>query len=300
MDDIAPSVWPEKGACSLVAVAENAVYAPVDGSRAMRDDTVGVEYLKKAIESCQSRGIDVLLTYIPFAAAEEWQLEANRVPEIAAEYGVDYIDFLDLGVIDYDVDCSDAGSHINPSGARKVTEYLGRYIMDRYDIPDRRGDPDYANWYDDYKTYTQFKIDVLVGQTDVKRYLMLLQDKHLSSILYLAPSELWHGDSIYEKLLANMGIESEKLNTDRPTLAVVDNKAGTVSYLAPGEETDASFGRLAFVQGEGAYQAVLDGAVQLEMTDQTMGAAVVNNATDSIVTTSMFTASTATSFTKVA
>ena len=36
--------------------------------------------------------------------------------------------------------------HCNASGAMKVTTYFGDYISQHYDIPDRRGDPDYSEW----------------------------------------------------------------------------------------------------------------------------------------------------------
>ena len=34
-------------------------------------DSVGVEYLRRMIEECQNRNIEVMLTYLPFPASEE-------------------------------------------------------------------------------------------------------------------------------------------------------------------------------------------------------------------------------------
>ena len=36
-------------------------------------------------------------------------------------------------VADYATDCFDAHEHLNPSGARKVSDYLGRYVTEHYD-----------------------------------------------------------------------------------------------------------------------------------------------------------------------
>ena len=40
--------------------------------------------------------------------------------------------------------------HLNYYGAGKYTDYLAQYLIDNYDIPDRRGDDRYSSWEDDY------------------------------------------------------------------------------------------------------------------------------------------------------
>ena len=288
MNDFVPGATPEKGAESRIAVAENAVFTPIDRSRVLTDDTVGVAYLRKAIELCQQRGIDVLLTYLPFPASEGEQMEANRIYEIAAEYGVDYINFLDMDLVDFTVDSYDPVSHLNPSGARKVTDYLGKYIREHYDVPDRRQDPAYAGWYEDYEAYTKFKLDNLGAQTDLKNYLMLLQDKHLSACVYLAENELWHS-GVYERLLANMGVDSGQLRPEGPTLAVVDNMTGSVVYLGAGEKAETGFGETRFVEKNGAYGVRINGGgVMVLQSNASLGAVVVDNASGAAATSSQF------------
>ena len=63
----------------------------------LEKDTVSIEYLEKLITDCQARGINILLTYLPFPASEEEQLEAHRLYDIALQYDVGYLNFLDLG-----------------------------------------------------------------------------------------------------------------------------------------------------------------------------------------------------------
>ena len=36
--------------------------------------------------------------------------------------------------------------HVNILGAEKFTRFMGKYIATYYEIPDRRGDPDFADW----------------------------------------------------------------------------------------------------------------------------------------------------------
>ena len=47
-------------------------------------------------------------------------------------------------------DCyRDHGSHLNYAAACKVTEYLGAYVRDNYDIESRRDDSQIAEYWDE-------------------------------------------------------------------------------------------------------------------------------------------------------
>ena len=98
---------------------------------------------------------------MPFPADEINQRSANTVYDIAAEYGVNYINFLHMDIVDYNTDCRDASSHLNPSGGYKVTDYIGQYITEHYDIPDQRNNPAFDSWYEDYRKWIEEKINFL-------------------------------------------------------------------------------------------------------------------------------------------
>ena len=96
---------------------------------------------------------------------------------IAEAYGVDFIDFVSMDqVTDYATDCFDANEHLNPSGARKVSDYLGRYIAEHYEIADRRGEAAYAAWADDTTAYRTKKLADFQNQGGLESALMLLHD----------------------------------------------------------------------------------------------------------------------------
>ena len=96
---------------------------------------------------------------------------------IAEAYGVDFIDFVSMDqVTDYATDCFDANEHLNPSGARKVSDYLGRYIAEHYEIADRRGEAAYAAWADDTAAYRAKKLADFQNQGGLESALMLLHD----------------------------------------------------------------------------------------------------------------------------
>ena len=138
----------------------------------------------------KERGIEVLLTYLPFPAWEEAQKEANRVYDIAAEYGVEYINFLELDLINYKTDCSD-DQHINLSGGRKVTEYLGQYIIDHYDVADHRNNAAYENWHEDYRNYRDNMVNGLYSYTSLDYYLLYLYDKEYLTFIEINSPEIW-------------------------------------------------------------------------------------------------------------
>lgn len=100
-----------------------------------------VEYLKKSIELCQSKGIQVMIFKVP-AHSPNWSRDYDeQISNIAKEYGLSYINFDDkndeMG-LDYSTDTPDGGSHLNASGAVKYSRYLGEYIRENYIVSDRR------------------------------------------------------------------------------------------------------------------------------------------------------------------
>ncbi len=205
-EDFSYEVNLEKGAESRIDVAVPENYPMISKDEVMQDmDTVGMEYLCRIIEDCQSRGIEVLLTHLPYPCVSDWQKAGNSVYAIAEKYGVNYIDFVGMNnVVDYMTDCYDKASHLNPSGARKVSDYLGNYIVMNYDVPDRRGDVKYAKWHEDFDKYTQLKIENLQAQTELDSYLMLLRDENLNACVYISAESGYLQDPVFHKLLANM------------------------------------------------------------------------------------------------
>jgi hypothetical protein len=168
---------------------------------------------------------------------------------------VDYINFLETDVVNYDVDCHDSYSHLNASGARKVTDYLGDYMQTTYGITDHRGTAEYAAWDEDYADYLAYKTEKLQEKESLKNYLMLLADKDYSFCIYVKnDSGMWKDEVPYGELFENLawgnpldGL-SEAIEQGKEYLVVVDNDAGNVIECV-GEETlkeAASFGTISY------------------------------------------------------
>lgn len=233
--DFSPNYSVEKGGETRIQVTPVAGLEKINSDQKLMESTVAEMYLRKMIESCQQRGIEVLLTYLPFPASEEKQRAANSVYDIAEEYGVSYLNFLDMDTIFYPTDCYDDNSHLNASGAKKVTEYLGNYIVQNYDIPDQRSNPLYANWITDYEQYKQMKDRFLQEEEDIHNFLMLLADKEYESNIEIYDESLYTDPTIQD-LLKNLGIEETKVTDRKNTGENTDAKIGISVFDALSQE----------------------------------------------------------------
>ena len=105
-------------------------------------------YMEKIKRLCEKNGADLLLVSAPSPKNYNYK-KHNSLEEYARENNLPYVDlnmkFRDIG-IDWKQDSYDRGDHLNISGARKVTAYIGQYLADNYDLPDRRNDDGWRAW----------------------------------------------------------------------------------------------------------------------------------------------------------
>lgn len=114
-------------------------------------------YMEKIKRLCEKNGADLLLVSAPSPKNYNYK-KHNSLEEYARENNLPYVDlnmkFRDIG-IDWKMDSYDRGDHLNISGARKVTAYIGEYLADNYDLPDRRNDDGWREWDDLAKEYLE-------------------------------------------------------------------------------------------------------------------------------------------------
>lgn len=268
--DFALEAAVEKGAESRIAVHPPADFSNVNREAVFEEDSLGKEYLIRMIGECKARGIEVLLTFVPFPASEGYWKEANCVYEIADAQNVEYINFLELDVVDYRTDCYDADSHLNPSGARKVTEYLGSFLRDHYAVPDRREDSGYSHWNWDYERYYDHKLEWMWECETGYEFLMLLADDDFSFVMELSNSALKQ-DEQFLHLLRNLGADPEQL-TDGITYLVADRARGTMEYIPQTEleagDVETGLGTLHLAREQGASVLYLNGSECIRATNQ--------------------------------
>lgn len=114
-------------------------------------------YMEKIKRLCEKNGADLLLVSAPSPKNYNYK-KHNSLEEYARENDLPYVDlnmkFRDIG-IDWKLDSYDRGDHLNISGARKVTAYIGEYLADNYDLPDRRNDDGWREWDDLAREYLE-------------------------------------------------------------------------------------------------------------------------------------------------
>ncbi len=105
-------------------------------------------YLIKIIEYAKKNDIELFLIVTPYITTDEDETVYNRIKEIAQQYGLQFnstnYDYDEIG-LDFEKDFNDY-SHLNYWGSCKFTDYLGKQLLERYEIPDRRGEEGFESW----------------------------------------------------------------------------------------------------------------------------------------------------------
>lgn len=302
-NDFVPESSCEKGAESRVGVTMCAPPPTIEKHKYNQTATVAKDYLDKIITLCQDNGIEILLVYVPYGHMKEDDvLNANYGYVVAEEYGINYVNFIDTNIgMNYLTDCYDTNAHLNPSGAKKITRYLGAYIKQHYSIPDHKQDEEYQEWNNALAEYKQYKIDNIVEEKTLTNYLMLLADDDVSCIYYMTEESGLSENSWIMHLLNNfkcniLTIEGE----NKGTLNIIDTKSGTAITLSDKKETlqNTSFGTIEYDGMNGTLYINDSGENYLEYTGAVpdIQIIVIDNRTGEVVDTKSFVVSQQTNF----
>lgn len=237
-EDITPAPNPEKGALPLVNIRYPDLWeenAPPAAERPQQEP-VGMRYLKRLIEELQQEDIDILLTYLPYSKSAALQMESGLAKDIAEEYNLWYLDLYNGNTIDAAYDCADGLAHVNISGARKLTAELGAYIREHYNIvPDRRGEAQYAGWYDASAAAEEYNVRRMQSQKQLWMYLLFLTDARYDVVLLADQSPLLE-DAKFASLWQAVGVPADALRADEKLLIVcpTDSRAEVFSVSDTG------------------------------------------------------------------
>lgn len=112
-------------------------------------------YLQLLVDTIRAAGATPVIEAAP--SLKSWSSRRhNEISRIAAEMGVDFIDYnemLDQIGIDWSCDTRDGGDHLNNSGAQKTTSMIGKVMAEKFDLPDHRGDAAYSAWDGTYQAF---------------------------------------------------------------------------------------------------------------------------------------------------
>jgi len=209
--------------------ARYGVAVPMDIDRVPAQDVTegsdgANDYIRGFVKICEDAGVQVCFMRVPYPASVENQRAENRAMKLAEELGIEVIDMMDdvegapelLGenvitsgelsspVVDWDTDLVDPNAHLNAYGAYKVSLFLGEWLKRVYGFTDKREDPDYANWNEDFeKVYIPALNTDLKLQSDFKTCLMLSAYPEYETELQV--TEHYQPDEVCGKLIKEHG-----------------------------------------------------------------------------------------------
>ncbi len=106
------------------------------------------EYLRELCEYLKNKNQKTLFIVTPKWIDEEYQSKMNYMKQIVENYGFQYINLNeehdDIGY-SFATDFKE-GAHTNILGAKKCSDYLGKYLQETYQIEDKRGKAGYESW----------------------------------------------------------------------------------------------------------------------------------------------------------
>ncbi len=183
-------------------IIDKSDYQIIETENTYRTDTAGFLYLEKIIEECEDRGIELLLMEVPFCRSKKDQTVMNAVSKMAKEHEVPFLELTREGLVDYGVDYGDSG-HVNLFGSKKITQYMGDYLKEKYELQDYRQVEETAEkWDADYEKYQQFKFQKMQSEKEMKRYVQWLSDDRYSCSLYQEKEP----EGLLEKELAQLDL----------------------------------------------------------------------------------------------
>lgn len=253
------SHYETKGYVPRFEMSEEENYEPFSENDTDEQETLMplmVEYAQKIEELCKQNGIRLILVKNPTIATNV--KFHNTVKAFADEKRLEFIDFnekdnyrkLDFN---FSTDMSDGG-HPNIAGAAKITDYLGKVLIERYGVVSHKNDV----WEATEQYHQELKdIFSLPYETDVVRYLKKLDSNRFSVFI-----------SVKDE--ASFGLSQEAIDAVRALGFEFDMEGKTrYSYIAI--KTD-----------EGLYEAVSDQKLSKKDTFQkgTIGYWVVSAGMD--------------------
>lgn len=133
--------------------------------------------MRDLLDYLSSEGLNAMFYVNPFSYQHDGIKPLfNTLAKIIDEYGYTFVnanDHYDELVMDPERDFYNV-NHVNYLGAYKVTDYWGRYLTEHFDLPDHRGDEDYADWDSEYEDFATFAEDF---DTEYRTtYGLLLED----------------------------------------------------------------------------------------------------------------------------
>lgn len=141
-------------------------------------DEKNLVYLDEMLQICQENNIELMLFKSP---KENWhKYETEAIRQIAAQRELEFVDYNEL-FFNHEIELDIAqdfrdGDHLNDYGAEKISVHFGKYLQQKYQLPDRRNGNTKNSW-DEACFYKQRSgWQEFMAATTAKECLEMIQD----------------------------------------------------------------------------------------------------------------------------
>lgn len=245
-------------------------------------------YIKKMKELCKKNNCDLIL--IRGYGSKNWSWgEYNAISELSEQFGLDYLDLAlcekEIG-FDWQTDSSD-GKHHNVIGTKKWTDYLGDYLLSKYDFVDRRGDDTYQEFESEREGYENLIVAMnqkieLSSAINLNQYLdtLLNLEKEGNSIFISVSDEASYSltDSA-QSVLNAIGFKLKLIDKYRYSYYAVmdDGKVIEEACDNAGCETESELNNgTKYKIASGGYDSELTASITINGEEQIQGGRGIN------------------------
>lgn len=196
------------------------------------------KYYIKMIELAKKHNIPFVTIIAPYNIPQSEYGYFKYAEKIAKEHDVPFINInedYDSINLDFKKDFSDA-THLNNSGAKKLSIYLGDYLKQNYDIPDHRGDEKYESWQIYSEVFTRYYHNQLKNESDWVKYIKKAEsDGNYSYIMMINGYDTFGADAkkALSDFLSTLNIDNSAIND---SVYVIRN--GQMQFNSPDTKLD--------------------------------------------------------------
>lgn len=170
-------------------------------------------YFEKILDFCNENGLQLFLYKVP--SLYYWNENYSQIAHTFFDsYNLDFYDFqydpeymID---IDWGNDSCDLGNHLNIRGAEKVSNSLGKLLIEKYSLPDHRNYPEYEDWEAGLNDYLKRKeIALLQSELDAEKYFERLQSINATIFFAVRDDMSFNFDSTISSMFQKFGFSTD-------------------------------------------------------------------------------------------
>jgi len=185
-------------------------YDPKDDIVALKQDTE--EWIYKIINLARENNIEICFFLSPFPPNEMVSGNYRALAQLADQENIPFINFLekyDELNIDCNTDYRDV-THMNNSGAEKITDYIGKYLVNNYSLIDHRGNDTYELWEENSTDWKhQETQQSLITAPDFATYINYLKNLDNYTVVLSLDGTYSSASAAIQQVVEILGINKE-------------------------------------------------------------------------------------------